>query len=95
MTGSTLGYRGPWGTSYPTNVRQEFQRISENDWLFMVRTRAGHWPMIWHDLRNLTTQDQRAVYRFVRSLGPRGVEVPADLPPGIEPKTLYVWVVPH
>ncbi len=25
MTGSNLGYRGPWGTSYPANVRLEFQ----------------------------------------------------------------------
>ncbi len=71
MTGGTLGYRGPWGTSYPANVRLEFQRISEADWLFMVRTRGGHWPMVWHDLRA------------------------ADLPPGIEPSTPYVWVVPH
>ena len=95
LTGGTLGYRGPWGTSYPANVRLEFQQISESDWLFMVRTRGGHWPMIWHDLRNLTTQDQRAIFRFVRSLGPRGRETPADLPPGIEPKTPYIWIVPH
>lgn len=95
LTGSTLGYRGPWGTSYPTNVRLEFARISESDWLFMVHTRAGHWPMIWYDLRNLTTQDQRAIYRFVRSLGPRGVPAPDDLPQGVEPKTPYVWVVPR
>lgn len=95
LTGSTLGYRGPWGTSYPTNVRLEFGRISESDWLFMVRTRAGHWPMVWHDLRNLDTQDQRAIYRFVRSLGPRGIEAPADLPEGVEPKGPYIWVVPQ
>src|SRR5271165_5680524 len=54
MVGSNLGYRGPWGTSYPANVRLEFSRISEDDWLFMVRTRAGHWPMVWHDLRALS-----------------------------------------
>src|SRR6516162_7438057 len=40
MTGSNLGYRGPWGTSYPANVRLDFAQISENDWLFMVRTRG-------------------------------------------------------
>ncbi|HEX5275507.1 MAG TPA: hypothetical protein VFW34_09560 [Candidatus Rubrimentiphilum sp.] len=95
MTGSKLGYRGPWGTSYPANVRREFSHISESDWLFMVRTRAGHWPMVWHDLRYLKTGDQRAIYRFIRSLGPRGVAAPADLPPSREPKTKYIWVVPH
>jgi hypothetical protein len=95
MTGSDLGYRGPWGTSYAANVRLEFQRISEAQWLFMVRTRAGHWPMIWHDLRFLKDQDQRAIYRFIRSLGPSGVDAPADLPPDVVPKTPFVWMVPR
>jgi hypothetical protein len=95
MTGSRLGYRGPWGTSYPANVRLEFQGISESDWLFMVRTRGGHWPMVWHDLRYLKIDDQRAIYRFVRSLGPRGVRAPTDLPPSREPSTPYIWIVPH
>jgi len=94
MTGTTLGYRGPWGTSYPANVRLEFARISEDDWLFMVRTRAGHWPMIWHDLRFLSDSDRRAIYRFVRHLGPAGSLAPADLSPDIEPKTRYIWIVP-
>jgi hypothetical protein len=95
MTGSKIGYRGPWGTSYPANVRLEFSQISEDDWLFMVRTRGGHWPMIWHNLRFLKLEDQRAIYRFIRHLGPRGSQAPADLPPSIEPKTPYIWVVPH
>jgi hypothetical protein len=95
MTGSKLGYRGPWGTSYPSNVRLEFQRISEDAWLSMVRTRGGHWPMVWHDLRLLALDDQRAIYRFVKSLGAKGVPAPADLPSGIEPSTPYIWVVPH
>jgi hypothetical protein len=94
MIGTNLGYRGPWGTSYPANVRLEFQQISEEDWLFMVRTRGGHWPMVWHDLRLLKVEDQRAIYRFIKSLGPHGVKTPADLPPSIEPKTRYIWVEP-
>jgi hypothetical protein len=94
MTGSNLGYRGPWGTSYPANARLEFQRISEDDWLFMVRTRGGHWPMVWHDVRFLKLADQRAIYRFIKHLGPRGTDAPADLPPGVEPKTPYIWIVP-
>jgi hypothetical protein len=95
MTGSSLGYRGPWGTSYPANVRLEFQSISEEDWLFMVRTRGGHWPMVWHDIRALHVQDQRAIYRFIRGLGARGTQAPNDVPPGLEPKTPFVWIVPQ
>ena len=95
MVGTKIGYRGPWGTSYPANVRTEFSRISEDDWLFMIRTRGGHWPMIWHNLRFLKVEDQRAIYRFIKHLGPSGSEAPADVPPDAEPKTPYIWVVPH
>ena len=95
MTGSTVGQRGPWGTSYPANVRLWFQQIREDDWLFSVRTRAGHPPMHWHDLRFLNVSDQRAIYRFIRSLGPAGKPAPATLGPHQEPHTPYVWVVPH
>lgn len=95
MTGSAVGQRGPWGTSYPANVRLWFQQIREDDWLFSVRTRAGHPPMHWHDLRFLTASDQRAIYRFIRSLGPAGKPAPAALGPHQEPRTPYVWVVPH
>jgi mono/diheme cytochrome c family protein len=95
MVGSNLGYRGPWGTSYPPNVRLEFARVSEGDWLFMVGSRGGHWPMVWHDLRMLDDDDRRAIYRFIHSLGPKGHEAPNDLGPSQEPKTPYIWVVPH
>ena len=95
MVGTNLGYRGPWGTSYPANVRLEFARISEGDWLFMVGSRGGHWPMIWHDLRILDRDDQRAIYRFIHSMGPAGREAPNDLSASQEPKTPYIWVVPH
>ncbi len=95
MMGSSTGYRGPWGTSYPPNVRLEFQQVSETQWLFMVSTRGGHWPMVWHDLRALTTTDRRAIYRFIKSLGPAGVPAPEPLPPSVEPKTPYFDVFPH
>lgn len=95
MTGTRLGYRGPWGTSYPANVRLEFATVSEEQWLFMVRTRAGHWPMVWHDLRLLDIDDQRAIYRFIKSLGVAGSQAPPGLAPSVNPSTPYVWVVPH
>jgi hypothetical protein len=95
MTGSNIGMRGPWGTSYPVNVRLWFSQTSEDQWLFSVRTRGGKPPMHWHDLRFLTQTDQRAIFRFIRSLGPTGKPVPDSLPPWREPTTPYVWVVPQ
>jgi hypothetical protein len=95
MIGNTVGFRGPWGTVYPANVRLEFSQISEATWLNMVRTRGGHPPMTWTNLRSLSLGDQRAIYRFIRSLGPAGNPSPDDVPESKEPKTPYINVIPH
>lgn len=89
MIGSPIGFRGPWGTVYAANVRERFSEISEQDWLAMIKTRDGHPPMTWHDLRALTLDDQRAIYRFVRSLGKAGPPSLASVPPQREPTTPY------
>jgi len=88
LVGSSTGLREAWGTSYPANLRVMFSRITEAQWLFEVRTRGGR--MQWHDLRVLTTDDQRSIYRFVHSLGPKGVLTPGDVPPDREPATPYI-----
>ena len=88
MVGSNVGLRDAWGTSYPANVRLWFSHITEAEWLAEVRTRGGR--MQWHDLRGLTTLDQRSIYRFIRSLGPSGTLTPDDVPPDLEPRTPYI-----
>jgi hypothetical protein len=90
LTGSSVGFRGWWGTSYPTNVRLDFQVMSVDRWIQAARTRAGHPPMIWQDLRQLPDGDLRAIYAFVKSLGPAGVAAPAAVEPWREPKTPFV-----
>lgn len=95
LTGNTIGFRVPWGTVYPANIRLRFQQVSEEQWLFMIRTRDGHPPMKWAELRVLTTDDQRAIYRFVRSLGPAGAPEPDDVKPGVTPKTRFYDVIPQ
>ena len=52
MVGSGVGFRGPWGTVYPANVRLEFNQITEDQWVTAVRTRGGHPPMTWTNLRS-------------------------------------------
>ncbi|HEY8320614.1 MAG TPA: hypothetical protein VIG46_02315 [Candidatus Baltobacteraceae bacterium] len=88
LVGSSIGLREAWGTSYPANLRVLFSRITEDQWLFEVRTRGGR--MQWHDLRVLTTDDRRSIYRFVHGLGPKGALTPDDLPPDREPRTPYI-----
>ncbi|HXP93490.1 MAG TPA: cytochrome C [Candidatus Binatia bacterium] len=95
LIGNSIGFLGPWGTVYPANVRLRFAQITEEQWLFMVRTRAGHPPMKWTDLRALSVDDQRAIYRFVRSLGAAGSPAPISVPPGKAPNTPFYNITPQ
>jgi mono/diheme cytochrome c family protein len=85
LVGDKLGFQGPWGVTYPTNLRLLMQRMSEADWIKMAKTQEMRPPMPWFILRDMTEQDLRALYRFVRHLGPAGEPAPAHLPPGQNP----------
>jgi mono/diheme cytochrome c family protein len=90
LTGSNIGYRAPWGTSYPPNIRLIVAQLTVDEWLQMIRTRADHPPMPWHELRALSNGDRQAIYYFIRALGPAGEVAPFDLRPGQVPTTPYV-----
>ena len=82
LTGDALGWQGPWGTTYPANLRLYFQRTSEAEWLKTAKTIETRPPMPWFTLHRMSNGDLRAMYRFVRHLGPAGQPVPAYVPPG-------------
>jgi len=90
LTGSQLGWRGPWGTTYPTNLRLYMQDISEEQWIQVAKTAQFRPPMPWFTLRDMTTEDLRAIYQFIRYLGPAGEPAPAYVPPNQEPKGPYI-----
>jgi mono/diheme cytochrome c family protein len=85
LTGDALGWHGPWGTTYPTNLRLYFQKLSEEQWLKKAKTLMTRPPMPWFSVREMTDADLRALYRYVRHLGPAGKPAPAYLPPGATP----------
>ncbi len=88
LVGNRVGLRQAWGTDYPANLRLLFAHMDESAWLFEVQTRGGR--MQWHDIRHLTLDDQRAIYRFIHGLGPKGAQAPDSLPADREPDTPYV-----
>ena len=90
LTGDQLGWRGAWGTTYPINLRQYMQTLSENQWVKLAKTAEFRPPMPWFVLHDMTAQDLRAIYRFTRYLGPAGEPAPAFVPPGQEPKGPFV-----
>ncbi len=93
LTGSSIGFAGPWGTSYPANLRLAAQSMTEAQWLARARTPMRP-PMPWFNLRDMRDQDLRAMYRFIRSLGPKGTLAPAYAPPGEVVSTPYIEFVP-
>ena len=93
LVGSSVGFQGPWGTSYPANLRLYVQTISEAQWLARVRQPMRP-PMPWFNLRDMTDADLIAMYRFIRALGPAGVPAPAAAAAGAAVKTPYFDFVP-
>jgi mono/diheme cytochrome c family protein len=90
LVGDRLGWRGPWGTTYPGNLRLYMYKVTEDEWMKAARTTQFRPPMPWFTLHHMREQDLRDLYRFIHSLGPAGEPAPAYLPPGQEPKGPYV-----
>jgi hypothetical protein len=94
LTGNDIGYRGPWGTSYAQNLRLSVQRLTEEQWVGMFRAGVGMPPMPWLNYTTMHESDLKAMYRFIRDLGPKGAPAPQAVPPGREPKTPYLLLTP-
>lgn len=82
LTGDALGWQGPWGTTFASNLRLHFSRISEQQWLQQARTLQARPPMPWFALRDMNDADLKAIYAYVRAAGPAGQPAPAYVPPG-------------
>lgn len=90
LQGSDLGWRGPWGTTYATNLRLYMQTISEDQWVAVAHTAQMRPPMPWFALHDLNERDLRDMYRFIRSLGAAGKPAPAFVPPEQVPQGPFV-----
>ncbi len=95
LVGSPLGWSGPWGTTYPANLRLKLQDMDEAAWMQYSAGLHTRPPMPDFSIRAMNETDRRAIYRFIRSLGPGGQPAPGYLSPGQPPQPPYVqWVLP-
>jgi mono/diheme cytochrome c family protein len=90
LKGDSLGWSGPWGTTYAANLRLFMGRLTEDQWVAYARGAELRPPMPWFGMREMSDADLRSIYRFVRSLGAAGEPAPAYLPPGVKPTGPYV-----
>jgi mono/diheme cytochrome c family protein len=89
LTGLPVGFRGPWGTSYPANLRLTISSMTEDQWLQFARTPRLP-PMPWFNLKAMNDEDLRSIYRFIHDLGPKGERVPAAAGPGQPVATPFI-----
>ena len=95
LTGVPVGFRGPWGTTYASNLRLYVRQFTPDTWVQVMRTRDVRPPMPWQSLHAMSDQDLRAVYEYIKQLGPAGLAMPAFVPPGEEPKTPFIVFIPQ
>jgi mono/diheme cytochrome c family protein len=95
LVGSPVGWSGPWGTTYPANLRQKVAGMDESTWMAYTAGLHTRPPMPDMAVRTMVEGDRRAIYRFIHSLGAAGRPAPDYLPPGHTPPLPYVqWVLP-
>jgi len=94
LQGSSVGFSGPWGVSYPGNLRLLVAGMEPDNWLNRVDA-GGLPPMPWPALQAMNTEDRIAVYQYLRALGPAGEWSPVAQPPGEAIRTQHISFVPR
>mgnify|MGYP003585913161 CR=1 FL=1 len=93
LVGSPLGFNGPWGTTYASNLRMKVAEMDEAGWLKYTADLRTRPIMPDFAIRAMHEDDRRALYRFIKSLGPGGQKAPEYLPPGQTPPLPYMQMV--
>lgn len=93
LTGSPVAFTGPWGATYPANLRLKAQSMCESEWLQYARMERRP-PMPWFNLAAMPDRDLKAVYQYIKSLGAKGQPAPEYVPPGQAVNTPYIEFVP-
>ena len=96
LKGSPIGWRGPWGTTYALNLRLTVtEKVkSEDEFVQFAKTFKTRPPMPWFNVHAMDEADIRSLYRYIKSLGEPGEQVPEAVGPGEEPKTPYYILDP-
>jgi mono/diheme cytochrome c family protein len=92
LSGSELGWRGPWGVSFPRNLTPDMETglgyWSEAEIIKAFRTGVKNDgkmllpPMPWQTFTNLTDADAHAIAAYLMSLPAVKHKMPDPVPPG-------------
>ena len=90
MGSGAQGWRGPWGTTYASNLRINVHAMGEGDWATYMKNLKARPPMPWWSIRETSEDDLRAMHAYIKQLGPAGAPAQSYLPPDQEPKPPYI-----
>lgn len=104
LAGSELGWKGPWGVSYPRNITPDPQTgigaWSETDIVTAMRTgkrpdgRILLPPMPWPDFAGMTDEDASAIAKYLKTLPPVSHKMPDIVAPGGQVTGSYFTLPP-
>jgi mono/diheme cytochrome c family protein len=94
LKGTAIGWRGPWGTTYPRNLRITAKDKTEDQFVEYAKKFQTRPPMPFYNVHAMDESDVRSLYQYIKSLGEPGDQAPEFVPPGEEPKTPYYPLVP-
>lgn len=89
LTGDELGWKGPWGTTYASNLRLLAKGMTADQFMKLARSPLRP-PMPWFNLRDMRDKDVKAIYAYLKHLGPAGKPAPAYVHPDKKPKGPFV-----
>jgi mono/diheme cytochrome c family protein len=93
LLGDALGWRGDWGTTYASNLRLAVKDMTAEQ--FVARARSPlRPPMPWFNLRDMRDGDVKAIYAYLKHLGPAGEPAPAYVPPDETPTGPFIQFPP-
>ncbi|HEU4724388.1 MAG TPA: cytochrome c [Candidatus Eisenbacteria bacterium] len=104
LSGSDVGWSGPWGVSYPRNLTPD-PVTGLGAWTeeqIIVTLQTGKRPdgtsllppMPWPNTATLKPRDIRSLAKYLKSILPVTHSVPAALPPGRKPTTPVITLPP-
>jgi len=90
LKGDSLGWRGPWGTTYAVNLRIRMSEMTEDEWVEYGKTFKTRPPMPWFNIHAMSDVDLRSLHKYVTSFEDKGEPAPEFVPPDQEPQGLVV-----
>lgn len=93
LTGSGMNFQGPWGTTYPPNLRLYVQSLTVKEWIANLRTLKTRPLMPAWAFSYLSDKDLADMYTYIHSLGPAGQPAHAYVPPGQDAPGPYMKLI--